>query len=132
MALIASRRDFDCEPLHLTGEGSPDVRGEDEHTRHGGTTGRQQTVGSFTADRVKRRVRLRTQQAQGVTLRQDGRPEGRDSSLALFTTAVSRQGRRPDIAVPVMPASSLARHDIRLNEATFPENSQAGPSVPAQ
>lgn len=34
---------------------------------------------------------------------------GRDSLLALFTTAVSRQGRRPCIVVPVMPASSLAR-----------------------
>lgn len=30
-----------------------------------------------------------------LNLRQDGRPQGRDSLLALFTTAVSRQGRRP-------------------------------------
>ena len=30
-----------------------------------------------------------------LNLRQDGSPQGRDSLLALFTTAVSRQGRRP-------------------------------------
>ncbi|WP_191232911.1 hypothetical protein [Citrobacter freundii] len=29
-------------------------------------------------------------------LRQDGRPKGRDSLLALFTTAVSLKGRRPE------------------------------------
>lgn len=38
----------------------------------------------------------------------DGSPKGGDGLPAPFTTAVSRQGRRPDIAVPVMPASSLA------------------------
>jgi len=73
-------------------------REQDAHTRHGGTAGRQQTAGSLTAGRVKRRVRLRTQQAQGLRLRQDGSPQGRDSLLALFTTAVSRQGRRPEPA----------------------------------
>jgi hypothetical protein len=31
-----------------------------------------------------------------LDLRQDGRPKGRDSLLALFTTAVSLQGRRPE------------------------------------
>ncbi|HDS6520115.1 TPA: hypothetical protein QHW61_005183 [Klebsiella oxytoca] len=31
-----------------------------------------------------------------LNLRQDGSPKGRDSLLALFTTAVSRPGRRPD------------------------------------
>ncbi|WP_368758750.1 hypothetical protein [Klebsiella oxytoca] len=30
-----------------------------------------------------------------LNLRQDGSPKGRDSLLALFTTAVSLQGRRP-------------------------------------
>jgi hypothetical protein len=30
-----------------------------------------------------------------LNLRQDGCPKGRDSLLALFTTAVSLQGRRP-------------------------------------
>jgi hypothetical protein len=30
-----------------------------------------------------------------LNLRQDGSRQGRDSLLALFTTAVSRQGRRP-------------------------------------
>lgn len=106
---MTTRRCYDQPSAReRTRDGSPEVRGEDEHTRHGGTTGRQRTVGSFTADRVKRRVRLRTQQAQGLTLRQDGRPQGRDSSLALFTTAVSRQGRRPCVAVSVKTACSLA------------------------
>ncbi|EES3619332.1 hypothetical protein FTX35_003788 [Escherichia coli] len=74
----------------------PEVRGEDEHTRHGGTTGRQRTVGSFTADRVKRRVRLRTQQAQGLTLRQDGSPSGRRRFTgSVYDSPGFRQGSRP-------------------------------------
>ncbi|AWA71496.1 YcjX family protein (plasmid) [Klebsiella pneumoniae] len=40
-------------PGDLTGEGSPEVRGEDEHTRHGGTTWRHLSAGGFIAGMVK-------------------------------------------------------------------------------
>lgn len=73
----------------------------------------------LSAGAVKAARPERSEQAVVLTLRQDGSPEGRDSLLALFTTAVSRQGRRPGSAVS-------------FNETTFRENSQAVQPAPAQ
>ncbi|WP_206736745.1 hypothetical protein [Klebsiella pneumoniae] len=51
---MTTRRCYDKPSARdLTGEGSPEVRGEDEHTRHGGTTWRHLSAGGFIAGMVK-------------------------------------------------------------------------------
>ena len=70
--------------------------GQDAHTRHVGTAWRHKSDGSFIAGTVKAAHPDKDAASVNLNLRQDGSPQGRDSLLALFTTAVSRQGRRPD------------------------------------
>ncbi|MEC5578544.1 hypothetical protein P9916_028325 [Serratia nevei] len=69
--------------------------GQDAHTRHVGTAWRHKSDGSFIAGTVKAAHPDKDAASVNLNLRQDGSPQGRDSLLALFTTAVSLKGRRP-------------------------------------
>ena len=70
--------------------------GQDAHTRHVGTAWRHKSDGSFIAGTVKAAHPDKDAASVNLNLRQDGSPQGRDSLLALFTTAVSLKVRRPD------------------------------------